>query len=587
MLIIIAKLFYMQVVDNKYDKWSYNNSVRINTLYPSRGEIVDRNGMLLAQNKEAYALHATPKDIGVFDTTALSTILEINNHQIDSLLTKCKKYSYRKASLLIGELTQTQKLMVEELDIKGLHTEYRSVRSYPHNIAGNILGYISSVTQREIEKDNFYDIQDNTGKTGLEKTYEHYLRGYKGQSYQRVNVHGAVVDSYMDGTRDYPPVSGNNIQISIDTRIQKLGEQLLANKIGAVVAIEPSTGEILAMVSSPTYNPDLLIGSMRSKNYSKLIKDPRRPFVNRTVSGTYPPGSIFKIPVGLVALQDSIIDYNTQYNCYNGFINGNFKLGCHNHYTPLKLDYALQTSCNSYFCNAFRAHIGHNKYQSYSEGLDEWKKQISVFGFGEKLNSDIENESTGYIPDSKRYDRIYGKDRWNAISIISISIGQGEILATPLQMANLGATIANRGYYHTPHLVKDKNITDDFTVKNNTFISKEHFDHAVNAMWRSVNEEGTGFSARVDSLDICGKTGTVQNGSGKDHSVFLGFAPRDNPQIAIVTYIENGGFGASLASPISSLIIEKYLTDTITRTTLLKTMIDKKIEYPQYDTIEQ
>ena len=589
MLIIIGKLFYIQVVDDKYEKWSYNNSVRINVLQPSRGKIVDRNGLILAQNKEAYKLFVTPRELESFDTTMLGNILEISNFKIDSILNICKKYSYRKPSLLIRDLSQIQKLRIEELNIDGLHTEYSSVRFYPDNIAGNILGYTSIVSQRDRDLDKYYDIQDHIGRTGIEKTYEDALRGSKGQSFKSVNVHGAIVDSYMDGSKDYPSVPGKDLTTTIDIRIQKLGEELMENKIGAIVAIEPSTGEILAMISAPTYDPNLLIGNARSENYNELIKNPRRPFINRTTSGVYPPGSIFKIPIGLTAIQSGTINYSTMFSCHNGFIYGNFRLGCHDHYSPIKFEYAIQTSCNSYFCNAFRMHISSDKYTSVAHGLDEWKKQMANFGFGSKLNSDVENESLGYIPDSKLYDRTYGKNRWNPINIISISIGQGEILATPLQLANLGAIIANKGHYHTPHLVNGvNNETDiDYTAKHRALVDSTHFEYVINAMWKSVNESGTGVIAKVDGLDICGKTGTIQNGSGTDHSAFLAIAPKVNPKIAIVVYVENGGFGSTVAAPIASLLIEKYLTDTIERPALYNKMIKHIIKYPQYDKVEQ
>ncbi len=589
--IIIIKLFYIQVIEDKYEISALNNSVRVNTLYPSRGEILDRNGLLLAQSKEAYDLYVIPRDVKAFDTTSLCNILNVDKYILDSLFQKAKSYSYRKASLLFSQLEHRKKLMIDEMNISGLHVEYRSVRSYPYNTAGNILGYVSNVTQGDLRKDDFYDRNDYIGKTGIERVYEFFLRGEKGQSLKVVDVHGTVVDNYNDGAEDFAPTTGSTITTTIDLRIQKLGEELMKNKIGAVVAIEPASGEILAMISSPTYNPDLLIGESRSKAYSALLNDPRQPLYNRTAMGAYPPGSTFKTAVALSALKYDIVDYNTMFSCSNGFHYGGRTLGCHSHYSPLSMEFAIQTSCNSYFCNVFVQMLNSPQFSSRAEALDTWAKQMNLMGFGVNLNSDVSGELSGLIPTSKYYNFYYPRNTWNAYTILSVSIGQGEILSTPLQLANFASLIANRGYYITPHLLKKvggvAQKDERLTEKHESTIEKRHFDFVVDAMWKGVNQAGTGAVARVNGLDICGKTGTAENGFGKDHSTFMALAPRENPQIAIVVYVENGGFGATVAAPIASLLIEKYMTDSISRPELMTKMLDMKIDYPHYDKKEQ
>lgn len=583
--IIVLKLFYIQIIDNKYRIWSMSNSVRIITLYPNRGEIYDRHGLLLAQSKEAYDVYITPRELEIQDTLKLCQILSITKDSLDKLIRNATAYSFRKASIILSQVDQLTKLQLDEQNISGLSTSYRSIRSYPFNTGGNILGYVSSVSKKDLESDEFYDMNDLIGKTGIESTYENILRGEKGQSHVLVNVHGVVQGAFKNGEMDYSAITGGSITTTIDLKLQKMAEELMVNKIGSIVAIEPQTGEILALISSPTYNPDILINRDRKNNYLSLLSDPTKPLFNRSAMALYPPGSTFKMAVGLIGLQEGVIDWNTKFYCSNGFHVKGKSLACHSHYSPLALDYAIQTSCNSFFCHTFLNTINSSKFRNIKDGFDSWKDHLTNFGFGAKLNTDIAGELNGFIPGSSYYDKIHN-NRWNGLSVLSVSIGQGEILVTPIQLANFTAILANRGHYFTPHLLKkindSENINEEFKQKHYTSIAEKHFEPITDAMWHGVNVSGTGLVAKVNGLDICGKTGTAQNGFGADHSTFVAFAPKNNPQIAICVYVENGGYGASAAAPIASLLIEQYLQDTITRTALVDKVKALTINYKQY-----
>lgn len=586
-MMIIGRLFYIQVIEEKYKKLSLNNSVRSQILYPSRGDITGRDGELLAQSKESYDIFVTPRELGVFDTTALCDALELPKLKFDSVLDACKRYSTRKASVIKERVSQISKLQIEELRINGITAQYRSVRHYPSNIGGNILGYVSNVTARNIELDTYYDMHDYVGKMGIEKVYELDLRGVKGKNLYAVNVHGAVMSEHKDGEENFSAVSGEKLTTSIDLELQKLGEELMIDKIGAIVAIEPSTGEILAMISSPTYSPDLFVGSDRTANFKSLFSDNRQPMHNRATSATYPAGSIFKVALGLTLLQNDIITPQTEFKCYEGYKSNYINVGCHYHKPIIDLSYAIKTSCNSYFCHGFMGLLKSPKFGSSAKAIDAWAQGVREFGFGSKLGTDVISESGGLVPNSELYDGQYGKNRWSGYTIISLAIGQGEILTTPLQLANFGAIIANRGFYYIPHFVKrigeNGNINQDFKTKISTQIEKKHYETVIDAMWLMVNEKEKGLQFKVDGLDICGKTSTVQNQFGEDHSAFLGFAPKDSPKIVVNVYVENGGFGSSIAAPIASLMIEKYITGEIKNMALLKYVLDKKIEYPYYD----
>ena len=436
----------------------------------------------------------------------------------------------------------------------------------------------------QLRKRPEYRAGDYIGISGLESAYEEVLRGKKGVKVNEIDAHGVIKGSFRDGMYDSLPIPGRSLVCTIDAELQELAEELMEGKIGSVVAIEPSTGEILLMVSSPTYDPNDLVGKNLRLNYNKLLNNPHRPLYNRAVSSHYPPGSTFKLVQGLIGLQEGVLKPSYSYPCNGGYTYAKGrKMKCHPHPSPLELRPAVANSCNAYFCYVFRDIIENKKYENVKEGLDVWADYVRSFGFGRTLDSDFANETRGYVPTSEFYNRVY-KNSWKAQTIISLSIGQGELGCTPLQMANLAAIIANRGYYYIPHIVRSVEGVDSleqrFYERQYTKVDAEHFEPIVEGMWQGVNVAGTSTRAAVAGLDICGKTGTAQNPHGKDHSTFLSFAPKDDPKIAISVYVENGGFGATIALPIASLLIEKYLTDTITRPYMIDQVKQMKIYYP-------
>ena len=421
---------------------------------------------------------------------------------------------------------------------------------------------------------------------GVESAYEPQLRGRKGVRIQEIDTHGAIKGSYMNGRYDSVPEPGRYLVSTIDARLQLLGEELMRGKVGAAVAIEPSAGEILMMVSSPTYDPDQLVGRQRGNNYMKMLYNKRKPLFNRAVKAKYPPGSTFKLVQGLIGLQEGVLRPSDLHSCHMGYQAGRLKMACHAHASPLDLRFAVATSCNAYFCYVFRDILDNPKYGSVKEGYDVWKQYVESFGFGRKLGSDFLDEGNGYVPDRAYYDRQY-RGSWNSLTVLSLSIGQDALGCTPLQLANLACIVANRGYYYIPHIVKKIEGQDSldarFYERHYTMVEPKHFEPIVEGMWRGVNVGGTSTRARLEGLDVCGKTGSAENPRGRDHSTFLSFAPKDNPKIAISVYVENGGFGASAALPIASLLEEYYLTDTIRRPELLQYIKDMNIYYPAYD----
>lgn len=582
--IILLRLFYIQVVDTSYKANADNNVLRYMVQYPPRGEVYDRNGEFLVQSKEAYDLMATPREVHPFDTAAMSRILGEPVEEIRKRLAKASAFSRRRASVIFPQLPKEVKLRFEEHGFPGFFTVYRTVRSYPTKMAGNLLGYVGEVDERVIERDPYYRSGDYIGMSGIEKAYEEALRGLKGVKIEMVDVHGIPKGSYMNGIFDTLPSPGVAITCTIDGRLQALAEELMRDKVGSVVAIEPETGEILVMVSSPTYDPDELVGRGRGNNYMKLLNDPRRPLFNRAVMSAYPPGSTFKVLQGLIGLQEGVLVPSQTYPCQGGYPYGR-GMKCHAHYSPLDLPGAIQNSCNAYFCYVFRNIIENRKYGDIGKGFDAWADYVRSFGYGRKLNSDFIGELGGNVPSSATYDKAY-KGHWNGLTVLSLSIGQGELGCTPLQMANMVATIANRGHYYIPHVVKrihDRDSIDArFYEPHYTKVDARYFDPLVEGMYRAVNEGGTGRIAMVPGLDICGKTGTAQNPHGADHSTFFCFAPRNKPKIAVSVYVENGRFGATIAAPIASLITEMYLTDTIRRPDLIEQVKNMKISYPIY-----
>ncbi len=573
-LIYVIRLFTLQVLDSDYKKFADSNAFLKKTLYPSRGMIYDRNGELLVYNQPAYDLMMVMREVKPFDTLDLCNTLNISKEQFDKRIQDIKNrrlnpgYSSYTPQTFLNQLSGKDYGLLQEKLFKfpGFYIQNRTIRQYNYFTAPHILGNIREVSRRDIEKDDYYQRGDYTGDLGVEKSYESYLRGQKGIEILLRDAHGRLKGRYEDGAFDEAPVSGKNLKLSIDVELQQYAELLMQNKIGAVVAIEPETGEILAMVSSPSYNPAELVGRERGKNYLKLTKDPYKPLYDRAISAAYPPGSTFKPTQGLIGLQEGIIDANTAIGCSNGYVVGKFRLGCHPHPSPLGLVPSLATSCNAYFCAVFRMMVDNRKkYSTIQEGFDQWKDYLVSMGYGYKTGIDLPSESRGFIPNSNYYNKVFKTDRWKSLNVVSISIGQGEVLSTPLQIANLSATIANRGYYVTPHVVKeiqDTLLPEEFVKKHYPMVDRKHYETIVDGMAMAVTG-GTCRIGAIPGITVAGKTGTAQNPHGKDHSAFMGFAPIENPKIAIAVYVENAGFGATYAVPIGSLVMEKYLNGSI------------------------
>lgn len=586
--IIALRLFYIQIVDSSYKRSSANNSLRYEVQYPPRGVVYDRNGEYLIQSKEIYDLMIIPGDVEPFDTTLMCRIVNVSKERLKRELRKARNYSWRRPSVLLSQISKEAKLRLDELNYPGFYVVLRTARSYPRNIAGNLLGYVGEVNDKDIQRDDYYRSGDYIGKSGIELAYEKELRGEKGVKINLVDVHGIVKGQYEDGRFDTLPTAGLALTSTLDASLQEFGEELMKGKVGSIVAIEPATGEILIMASSPSYNPDQLVGRERGNNYMELLRDPRRPLFNRAVMSKYPPGSTFKLVNGLIGLQEGVLSPEQHYPCSMGYKVGK-GVACHAHPSPIKLEQAVQMSCNAYFCYVFRNILDNRKkYPEIGDALEKWNEYVESFGFGRKLDSDFTGELNGNVPTRNFYDRVYNK-HWNSLTVISLSIGQGELGCTPLQMANLAATIANRGYYYIPHVVKKIEGRDSldrkFYERHTTMIDTKHFSTIVEGMYKAVHEPGGTAVALgcLPGLELCGKTGTAQNPQGKDHSTFLGFAPKNDPKIAISVYVENGGFGGTIAVPIASLIVEKYLTDTITRPHLVDYVKNMKIAYPYYD----
>ena len=572
--ILIGKLFYIQIIDDSYKTDASNNSMVHAVIYPTRGIIYDRNGKILVGNKVAYDMLVTPKEVGVFDTLELCDILEISpeflKEKMDGYYRDRRKIGYRSVVMLTHLPPEIYMRFAEvAYRFPGFRGQARNIRDYPYNAGGNLLGYISEVSAKDIENNpEVYKAGDYIGKTGIEATCEEYLRGEKGYNIFLRNSHNRIESRYKDGEMDKEAIPGKDIVATIDAELQHYGQELMKNKVGSLVAIEPSTGEILTLVSSPGIDVDILadIGS----HYREIAENPYKPMFNRAVQSAYPPGSVFKLVNGLIGLQEGVYTPGTEYPCRMGYHFGRNKLGCHDHRSPLNLEEAVMMSCNAYFCYVFRDILENPKYGSVSEGMDAWNRYVRSFGFGERLGSDFPSELGGTIPDAGYYDSVYGEGRWKATNVISLSIGQGEIGCTPLHLANLCAIMANRGYYYIPHLIKGTgsvSIDSKYYERRYTMVDTSYFPALVEGMYRAVNSGygsgGTGTVAAVEGLDICGKTGTAQNPRGDDNSVFICFAPKDNPRIAVAAYIEHGSFGARWAAPIASLLVEKYLNDEI------------------------
>ena len=566
-LIYIVRLVQLQVLDSSYKAHADNNAFMEKVIYPSRGLIYDRNGKLVVYNTPEYDLMMIPKDVTPFDTVDFCNTLQISRSEFDQRwqeMRKGRNYSAFTQQVFMHHLTPEDygRLQEKLYRFPGFFVVQRILRQYSYPVAANVLGDIREVNNKDIENDEYYRPGDYTGDLGIEKSYETWLRGIKGKEILIRDATGKIKGRYNDGADDVSPVAGNNLKLSIDIELQAYGELLMQGKVGAIVCIEPKTGEILALVSSPSYDPALLMGKERGKNYRDLVNNRLKPLYDRSYMAAYPPGSTFKPTQGLIFLQEGIISTSTLFPCRHGYVNAGLRVGCHGHYSPISLKPALQTSCNSYFCWGFKYMMDkRSKYGSTGKAFEVWKNHMVSMGYGYKLGIDMPGESRGFIPNTAFYDKIYGEGKWVGQSIISDAIGQGEILATPLQIANLSATIANRGYYITPHVVK--NIEGIGVLKKNierhdTDIDKQYYNDIAEGMRLAVLG-GTCSRANIPGLDVCGKTGTAQNPHGRDHSIFMGFAPMNDPKIAVCVYVENAGFGAAFGVPIGALMIQRYL----------------------------
>ncbi|MDD2634509.1 MAG: penicillin-binding protein 2 [Bacteroidales bacterium] len=578
-LILWIQLFNLQIIDISLKISSDNNSQRKIVMYPSRGLIYDRNGSLLVSNEAAYDLMLVPRNMKEFDTISLCEDLNISIENFYERLISSREYSKYRPSLFYKQITATQYAILQEHMYKyyGFFVQKRTLRRYKKGIAAHVLGDVGEVSLETLKSDTYYSGGDYVGKSGVEKYYEKTLRGEKGVQVYLVDVFGNIKDSYMNGRYDTLAKSGQNITLTIDAELQKYGEYLMQNKIGSIVAIEPASGEILSLVSSPSYDPQLLVGRSRGYNYDSLINQNTKPLINRAISSTYPPGSIFKLAVSIVGLDENVLKPYTYYPCDISTV------GCHNHPPVTGVEQAIQYSCNPYFYYAFKALVQRGLEKSIFRdsriGLELWKEKTKSLGFDRAYDIGIPGVNKGQIPGADFYDKLYGKHRWAFSTIYSLGIGQGELLISPLQMANFCVIIANRGFYYNPHIVKkidNSPIKGTNTQKIFTPFDKKHFEVVANGMDKVVNEEfGTGYFARIKDIRVCGKTGTAENPHGEDHSIFVAFAPKDHPKIAVAVYVENAGFGSVWAAPIARLMIEYYIKGEVSDLHLEKRITEK------------
>ena len=568
-VIYIIRLFMLQISSDDYKKSADSNAFLKKIDFPSRGVITDRNGKLLVFNQPAYDIMVVMNEArGRLDTLEFCQALNITREEFDRRMATMQDrsrnpgYSRFTQQMFMGQLSDKDFSVFQEKMYRfpGFYVQRRSIRQYQYPYAAHVLGDVAEVSPADIEEDDYYQPGDYIGKSGVERSYERQLRGEKGVKILLRDAHGRVQGSYRNGALDRRPKPGRNLTLAIDYNLQVLGERLMQNKIGSIVAIEPKTGEVLCMVSSPTYDPRLMTGRQRAKKHIELSRNVWKPLYNRSIMGLYPPGSTFKTSQGLTFLSEGIITPQTAYSCYHGFVFKGLRVGCHGHGSPLPLVPALSTSCNGFFCWGLYHMIGaKQKYGSVQNAMNTWRDYMVSMGFGYKLGIDLPGEKRGLIPNAQFYDKAY-KGSWNGLTIISISIGQGEVLLTPLQIANLGATIANRGYYYTPHVVRKvqgEPLDTAFTRKHYSKATRESYDYVVQGM-RASALGGTCHELSRYDFQACGKTGTAQN-KGHDHSVFMGFAPMDNPKIAVAVYVENGGWGATYGVPIGGLIMEQYI----------------------------
>ena len=567
--VYLIRLFTLQLLSDDYKKNADSNAFLKKIEYPSRGAIMDRHGRLLVYNQPAYDIMVVMnEEKGRLDTMEFCNALGITKEYFIKRMNDIKDrnknpgYSRFTEQVFMSQLSDKEFSVFQEKIFRfpGFYVQKRSIRQYQYPYAAHVLGDVAEVSKGDVENSDYYQPGDYIGKLGIERSYEEQLRGEKGVQILLRDAHGRVQGNYQNGKFDRRPVAGKNLTLGIDIKLQELGERLLEGKIGSIVAIEPSTGEVLCMVSSPTYDPRIMVGRQRGKNHLALSRNVWKPLLNRAIMGQYPPGSTFKTTQGLTYMTEGIIDEHTLYPCARGFNYRGLHVGCHPHGAPTNLVQALCTSCNSYFCWGLFHMIGNRRrYRNVQEAMNTWRDYMVSMGFGYKLGVDLPGEKRGLIPNAAFYDKAY-KGSWNGLTVISISIGQGEVNLTPLQIANLCATIANRGYYYVPHVVRKvqgEQLDTLYRRKHYTKASRKAYEYVVQGMRASVVGGTCHAANRADYL-VCGKTGTAQN-RGQDHSVFMGFAPMDNPKIAIAVYVENGGFGATYGVPIGSLMMEQYI----------------------------
>ncbi len=568
-LLYIGRLFMLQVVDESLKTQASDVGERI--IFPARGLIYDRNGKLIVGNQPIYELLVVQQQVGEMDTTRFCELLGITDSQFTARLQKLRSnpglFSRLKPEPFLQQIPYETFAQFEEHrhEFPGFYPQVKMVRSYPYGVAAHVVGDIGEVSKREREQSNYYyELGEYVGKSGLEKQYEEVLRGTKGKQYYLKDNIGRYLGPFRDGAFDTAAVAGTNLTTTLDIELQQYGEWLMQNKRGSIVAIEPATGEILAFISSPAYDPNLLVGRVRGENFTQLLRDTvNKPLVNRPLTALYPPGSTFKPLMGLMAVQEEAIRLGTSYPCRGGYLHAGVRVGCHAHEPIDDLNEAIQHSCNAYFCNALKQFLEAEQFENESEGIDKWADYLAQFNLGRKTGVDLPGEYGGNIPAASYFDKLYEGWRWKAITVISLSIGQGEITTTPIQIANMYAALANEGYYYRPHLVKSiahdtSQLLQQYREKQTIAIDSAYFHYILDGMERVVID-GTARLARIDSVSVCGKTGTAENPHGEDHSLFSAFAPKENPQIAIAVVVENSGFGGTWAAPIASLMMEFYL----------------------------
>lgn len=590
-VVFAGRLFYLQVYDTSFQQLSQNNAVKVLYDYPQRGYVFDRDGKLLVSNQPSYDVMVIPREVKPLDTTEFCKLLKISEGRFDTILNKARVYSPRLPSVVIPQLTKAEYAFLSEKMYKyeGFYIQKRSLRDYQVKHSANVLGYIAEVNKRIIKENPYYQMGELIGKQGVELQYEDLLRGVKGVKYIQKDRFNRDIGPFNNGVFDTLPKKGKDLQLTIDSELQKYGEELMVNKRGGIVAIEPKTGEILSLVTAPNYDPGLLVGRERSENFTRLWYDTiAKPLFDRGLQGEYPPGSPFKTLTALIGMQENVIDTKERISCHGGYHYGRGKkLGCHHHASPLSMVGGIANSCNAYFCTVYRRTI--EKYSTPQKGMDAWENHLESFGLGHYLGYDLPSGRPGKIPDAQTYNSMYPENNWYATATISNAIGQGEVLMTPIQMANFTATIANRGWYYTPHVIKSIGDTDtipkEYTQKHKTTIDPQNFEPIVEGM-HEVYTRGTASYIRIPDIEICGKTGTAENFirvDGKrmqltDHSIFVAFAPKDDPKIAIAVFVENGYWGSRWAGRIAGLMIEKYIKGEITRKDMENYVLNGSLE---------